>query len=42
MSDTKNSNPDNPLKVDGVGESQEARQADLAPECREIRCCRVT
>ena len=32
MSDKKNSNPDNPLKVDGVGESQEARQADLAPE----------
>ena len=31
MSDT-NKKPDNPLNVDGVGESQEARQADLAPE----------
>ena len=31
MSDT-NKKPDNPLKVDGVGESQEARQGDLAPE----------
>ena len=31
MSDT-NKKPDNPFKVDGVGESQEARQADLAPE----------